>query len=637
MPKRDLLQKTAIHNITEKYYNSSQIFFAEYPTGSGKTKILLESALKIFKEQDTSVIISTSNNALVFDMIHKAQEYGLDCSDIEPLIGKKNYIDVDIVQTETFLEESGLKIEDVKEYLSNHEEPLIFQFMEYFNLPHIFEDIISFEDIEIPVDELLVQEKLSNKFSQKISKIFKTKKIYITNHFYMILIYNQIGKNNLDINHISKVPLLIDEAHQLHGAANNFFTNTISLYRSMIYLRLLSKLKFSKKDIKILTKYTHYFKDLCDEDDGEYILKTLRKDIVQKDYIEPLKQVVNKLSNKKNLPALEQKYIRNIKEELINIYYLMKNPHLQVSFSAIKRLPTITSIAVDAPIGLRKMWAKNKSMIVCISGAFRVSTNSTFHDNKWSFYQIGFIPFKARDHKPLDNYYQQWNDRLTTNRVFLVEESIFDKQQAIRATVSELQYTPPKISKDSELSLTYTLSWVKLIASKIAEDFVYKNTLILMTSFDNCEMLYEELSQKENLKKSNYNILYSTADKSMRFLQEEYKKSARSGVPTILIGNISFFTGIDLPNELLNTLIIGKLPFEPNEFLKKKIINHSAFSSVINNRNKAIVTFRQGLGRGIRNKHDRVFIAICDPRLYDKKNKNFLYFLQEMSVSHRRR
>jgi len=226
MPKRNLLQKTAIENITEKYYNSSQIFFAEYPTGSGKTKILLESALKIFKEQDTSVIISTSNNALVFDMIHKAQEYGLDCSNIEPLIGKKNYIDVDIVQTEIFLEESGLKIEDVK----------------------------AFEDVEIPVDELLVQEKLSNKFSQKISKIFKTKKIYITNHFYMILIYNQIGKDNLDINHISKVPLLIDEAHQLHGAANNFFTNTISLYRSMIYLGLLSKLKFSKKDLKILNK-----------------------------------------------------------------------------------------------------------------------------------------------------------------------------------------------------------------------------------------------------------------------------------------------------------------------------------------------------------------------------------------------
>ena len=157
-----------------------------------------------------------------------------------------------------------------------------------------------------------------------------------------------------------------------------------------------------------------------------------------------------------------------------------------------------------------------------------------------------------------------------------------------------------------------------------------------MTSFDNCEMLYNELISKDNLKKQNYNILYSTADKSMRFLQEEYKKSARSGIPTILIGNISFFTGIDLPNELLNTLIIGKLPFEPNEFLKKKIINHSAFSSVINNRNKAIVTFRQGLGRGIRNKHDRVFIAICDPRLYDKKNKNFLHFLQEMSVSHRK-
>ena len=43
----------------------------------------------------------------------------------------------------------------------------------------------------------------------------------------------------------------------------------------------------------------------------------------------------------------------------------------------------------------------------------------------------------------------------------------------------------------------------------------------------------------------------------MRFLQEEYKKLAMNGNRTILIGNISFFTGIDLPNELINTLIMG--------------------------------------------------------------------------------
>ena len=116
---------------------------------------------------------------------------------------------------------------------------------------------------------------------------------------------------------------------------------------------------------------------------------------------------------------------------------------------------------------------------------------------------------------------------------------------------------------------------------------------------------------------------------------QEYKKLAMNGNRTILIGNISFFTGIDLPNELINTLIIGKLPFEPNHFLKKRTDTDNNYGSVINNRNKAIITFRQGIGRGLRNNHDKVFIAVCDPRIYDKKNSSFLYFIESMSIPHK--
>lgn len=115
--------------------------------------------------------------------------------------------------------------------------------------------------------------------------------------------------------------------------------------------------------------------------------------------------------------------------------------------------------------------------------------------------------------------------------------------------------------KDTKLAVEHMQNWIENIANKMANDFIYKNCLILMTSFENCEMLYNELSKKENLQQMGYTILYSTTDKSMRYLQEEYKKLAMNGNKTILIGNISFFTGIDLPNELINTLIIGKLPF----------------------------------------------------------------------------
>lgn len=71
-------------------------------------------------------------------------------------------------------------------------------------------------------------------------------------------------------------------------------------------------------------------------------------------------------------------------------------------------------------------------MIVGISGTFIISKYSGFYENEWSFKQIGFLRFKAKEGKLLDKYNQMWNDRLSNNRAFLIEESIFDKNQAIR-------------------------------------------------------------------------------------------------------------------------------------------------------------------------------------------------------------
>jgi len=635
MAKRLQLQKKAIEDITDKYYSQENIFFGEYPTGSGKTKILLESAIKVLQERDTPVIIATANNALVFDMLHKANEYQISTDLIEVLIGKKNYVDVDIVKSKIFLDESGLTLNQVEDYLKMNSEPLIYDFIEYFQLPHLFEEVIGFVDLEIPVDELLIQEKVSNKFAQKISSIASRKKVYLTNHFFLILIYAQIGRTNMQINEIAKIPILIDEAHQLHDAATAFFTNTFSPFRLSIYLALVADSKVSKRDGNRLKDFTTYFKDLCTYDKSDVIVEKLKNDAIQQNKFEKLKELVNKLSDKKNISVVDQKHLRNLKQELMEMVFLVKKPYLNVTFSAIKKVPTLSSVLLDAAVGLRNMWVKNKSMMVFISGTFRISKYSGFHENEWSFKQIGFLRFKPKEGKLLDKYFTKWNDRLTSNRTFIIEESIFEKNQAIRYILEDLYYTPPKVSKDSKLALEHMQNWVKLIAEKMANDFIYKNCLILMTSFENCEMLYNELSKKDNLQKMGYTILYSTSDKSMRYLQEEYKSHARSGDKTILIGNISFFTGVDLPNELINTLIIGKLPFEPNYFLKKRESDEFHYGSVINNKNRAIITFRQGIGRGLRNNNDKVFIAICDPRIYYKKNSNFLYFIESMSFPHK--
>lgn len=180
--KTKSITKKAIEDITNTYYSENGLFFGEYPTGSGKTKILLESAIKILHERDTSVIIATANNALVFDMLSKAKEYNIPSEYLEVLIGK-NYVDLDVTTwSQVFLKEAGLSLKQVADYLEVNPEPLIYDFIEHFHLPHVFEDVIGFVDLEVPVDDLLVQEKISNKFAQKIASI-TTKKSFRNKSF----------------------------------------------------------------------------------------------------------------------------------------------------------------------------------------------------------------------------------------------------------------------------------------------------------------------------------------------------------------------------------------------------------------------------------------------------------------------
>lgn len=71
---RELIQSQAIKEISEIYYNDNNIYMAELGTGSGKTKILLDSAYEILKETKKSIIISTYSNQLVSQMKAEAEK-----------------------------------------------------------------------------------------------------------------------------------------------------------------------------------------------------------------------------------------------------------------------------------------------------------------------------------------------------------------------------------------------------------------------------------------------------------------------------------------------------------------------------------------------------------------------------------
>jgi DNA polymerase-3 subunit epsilon/ATP-dependent DNA helicase DinG len=89
---------------------------------------------------------------------------------------------------------------------------------------------------------------------------------------------------------------------------------------------------------------------------------------------------------------------------------------------------------------------------------------------------------------------------------------------------------------------------------------------------------------------------------------------------TLILGTASLWEGVDIRGDALSMLIIGKLPF----FVPTDPI-HKARSEQYDNPfmqyalPAAILRFRQGFGRLIRDRSDRGVVAVLDSRIWSKR------------------
>ena len=103
----------------------------------------------------------------------------------------------------------------------------------------------------------------------------------------------------------------------------------------------------------------------------------------------------------------------------------------------------------------------------------------------------------------------------------------------------------------------------------------------------------------------------------------------------ILLGTNAFWEGIDLPGELLEILIITKLPFgvptEPVIWAYSKMIENSGGNSFMEySVPECIIRYRQGFGRLIRSTFDQGSFIVLDDRIITKKYGK--YFLDSIPV-----
>ncbi|MCK5853367.1 DEAD/DEAH box helicase, partial [bacterium] len=141
-----------------------------------------------------------------------------------------------------------------------------------------------------------------------------------------------------------------------------------------------------------------------------------------------------------------------------------------------------------------------------------------------------------------------------------------------------------------------------------------KGMLVLFTNYSLLNMLYEKL--KPHFDEQRILLLAQGKSGSRTNIINQFKENNDS----ILFGTDSFWEGIDVPGDALQILLIPKLPFDvPSEPLVaarmdeiKKRGGNAFFEYSVP---EAIMKFRQGFGRLIRNSDDFGVVISTDNRL----------------------
>jgi DNA polymerase-3 subunit epsilon/ATP-dependent DNA helicase DinG len=142
-------------------------------------------------------------------------------------------------------------------------------------------------------------------------------------------------------------------------------------------------------------------------------------------------------------------------------------------------------------------------------------------------------------------------------------------------------------------------------------------TMALFTSYASLRAVAQRL--RAPLMGEDVQVLAQSIDGSAQQLMTRFAEEPNS----VLLGTSSFWEGVDLPSGLLKALVLTRLPFQvPTDPVVMARSNQ--YDNPFNEFSvpQAVLRFRQGFGRLIRNKEDRGTIVIMDNRITAKNYGN---------------
>ncbi|MEO0076386.1 MAG: helicase C-terminal domain-containing protein [candidate division WOR-3 bacterium] len=195
-------------------------------------------------------------------------------------------------------------------------------------------------------------------------------------------------------------------------------------------------------------------------------------------------------------------------------------------------------------------------------------------------------------------------------------------------TKTLLLYSPFDYSKQALLYIPTNLpmptdedKFLQSCANIINKILDYSNgrALILFTSYQALEKTYHLVEKKE------FRFLVQGQESVFELLNKFI-----NDVSSVLFATQSFWQGIDVPGEALSCLIIVRLPFdvpdEPRlEGICEQLRRNGQEPFLSYQLPNAVLKFRQGFGRLIRNKQDRGVVCVLDKRIVLRKyGKQFI-------------
>jgi ATP-dependent DNA helicase DinG len=175
-------------------------------------------------------------------------------------------------------------------------------------------------------------------------------------------------------------------------------------------------------------------------------------------------------------------------------------------------------------------------------------------------------------------------------------------------------YVPSDLPEPGQADHTHALAdrianWVSRLGGR---------TLVLCTSLRAVTRIAARLRERQ-APAGGWQVL-AQGDAAKRALLARFMEAGAGGSGAVLVGSASFWEGVDLPGDLLQLLVIDKLPFpSPDDPLlsalarRLRMAGQSGFE--IHDLPIAIQALRQGVGRLIRSESGRGVVVVGDRRL----------------------